>query len=81
MSLLSIIFAWFSKPVEAPKETITPPIVEVVREKKTVASVQFFVTKKMKMQLRDLGYTKFQIEDLTPTQAADRIRDNKGPNG
>ena len=35
---------------------------------------QFMVTHTMRKELRDLGYTKFQINVLLPTEAADKIQ-------
>jgi len=82
MKFLSTILSWFrKKPVELKKEISTDVVVsEKVIENKTVASIQFFVTKKMRMQLRDLGYTKFQIEALSPVEASIRIKNQTGPN-
>ena len=47
------------------------------------STVQIMVTNKMRMALRDLGYTKFQIDDLSsnPVEAANRIKNQQGPNG
>ena len=53
-------------------------LVEKKVEKKA-AAIQLMVTKDMRRQLTDLGYNKFQIDDLTPAQASHAIINNMGP--
>ena len=42
-------------------------------------SVPLIITKKMRIELRDLGYNFFQINDLSPQEANERILTQKGP--
>lgn len=63
-----------AKPEKKPEPPKNPP--------KTGAQIgQFMVTHTMRKELRDLGYTKFQIDALSPDDAASRIKQQKGPNG
>lgn len=47
--------------------------------KKNSISVALIITHKMRRELTDLGYNKFQINDLTPEQANDIITKQVGP--
>lgn len=63
------MFSWIKKLFKSDK----------VEAPKSVSLGQFMITKKMRAELRDLGYSKFQIDKLTPTEAAIRIENSHGP--
>ena len=84
LNMLKWIKSFFNKPRPDSGHTvidsIDPDAVTVLAPvSNSVKLGQFMTTNAMRKELRDLGYTKFQIDALTPDEAANRINNQEGP--